>query len=58
MAAYNFSEAKDIMAAGSIAFSSWRDQVTVNGNNLPNLAYSDFDQRHRFIAALSYKNHT
>ncbi|MGB5023881.1 MAG: hypothetical protein WBO44_00965, partial [Saprospiraceae bacterium] len=55
MAAYNFSEAKDIMTAGSIAFSSWRDQVTVNGNNLPNLAYSDFDQRHRFIAALSYK---
>ena len=55
MAAYNFSESKDLMTAGSIAFSSWRDQVTVNGNNLPNLSYSDFDQRHRFIAALSYK---
>lgn len=55
MAAYNFSESKDLMTAGSIAFSSWRDNKTVNGNNLPDQAFSDFDQRHRFIGALSYR---
>jgi hypothetical protein len=55
MAAYNFSESKDVMTAGSIAFSSWRDNYTVRGNNYPDLAYSDFDQRHRIISALSYR---
>lgn len=55
MAAYNFSESEDIMTAGSIAFSSWRDNFTVNGNNRPDLAFSDFDQRHRVIGVLSYR---
>ncbi|MDX1905557.1 MAG: carboxypeptidase regulatory-like domain-containing protein [Bacteroidia bacterium] len=55
MAAYNFSEAKDLITAGSIAFSSWRDNRTVNGNNLPDLAFSDFDQRHRIIGAATYR---
>ncbi len=55
MAAYNFAESKDLITAGSIAFSSWRDNKSVNGNNLPDLAFSDFDQRHRVIGALSYR---
>lgn len=55
MAAYNFAEAKDLITAGSIAFSSWRDNRTVNGNNLPDLAFSDFDQRHRIIGAATYR---
>lgn len=55
MTAYNFGEAKDIMTGGSIAYSSWRDQLTVNGNNHAGLSYSDFDQRHRAIAAGSYR---
>ncbi len=55
MLAYNFSESKDLMTAGSIAFSSWRDNPSVNGNNRPDLAFSDFDQRHRIIAASSYR---
>lgn len=55
MSAYNFGEARDIMTGGSIAYSSWRDQLTVNGNNQANLAYSDFDQRHRVITAGSYR---
>ncbi|MBI1226236.1 MAG: TonB-dependent receptor plug domain-containing protein [Bacteroidetes bacterium] len=55
MLAYNFSESKDLMTAGSIAFSSWRDNRSVNGNNRPDLAFSDFDQRHRIIGALSYR---
>lgn len=55
MAAYNYSQAKDVMTGGSIAFSSWRDLSSVNGNNLPDLAFSDFDQRHRIIGAVSYR---
>ncbi|MEY4969490.1 MAG: hypothetical protein RLZZ261_1261 [Bacteroidota bacterium] len=55
MSAYNFGETKDIMTGGSIAYSSWRDQLTVNGNNHAGLSYSDFDQRHRVIAAGSYR---
>jgi len=55
MTAYNFGETKDIMTGGSIAYSSWRDQLTVNGNNRAGLSYSDFDQRHRAIAAGSYR---
>ncbi len=54
MAAYNFASAKDLTSASSIAYSSWAGNLTVNGNNSPTLAYSDFDQRHRIIAALSY----
>jgi hypothetical protein len=55
MLAYNFSESKDLITAGSIAFSSWRDNRSVRGNNLPDLAFSDFDQRHRIIGAVSYR---
>jgi hypothetical protein len=55
MLAYNFSESKDLMTAGSIAFSSWRDNPSRYGNNRQQLAYSDFDQRHRVIGALSYR---
>jgi hypothetical protein len=55
MLAYNFSESKDMMTAGSIAFSSWRDNRSVRGNNFPDLAFSDFDQRHRIIGAVSYR---
>lgn len=54
MAAYNFAMAKDLTSASSIAFSSWANNLTVNGNNYPTLAYSDFDQRQRIIAAISY----
>ena len=53
--AYNFAVAKDLMTAGSIAFSSWRDNPSLLGNNLQALAYSDNDQRHRVIAGVFYK---
>lgn len=55
MAAYNFSEAKDIQSAGSQAYSSFRDNRTVFGNNNPGLAFSNNDQRHRVIGSLSYR---
>lgn len=55
MVAYNYSNTRDLMSAGSIAFSSWRDNFTLNGNNRPDLAFSNNDLRHRVIAALSYR---
>jgi hypothetical protein len=55
MLAYNFSETKDLITGGSIAYSSWRDNRSVKGNNLPDLAFSDNDQRHRIIGAITYK---
>jgi hypothetical protein len=55
MIAYNYGFAKDMISAGSIAFSSWRDNLTVRGNNHPDLAYSNNDQRNRFIGNVSYK---
>lgn len=55
MTAYNFSEGRDLMTAGSIAFSSWRGNPSIRGNNYQDLAFSDFDQRHRIIGALSYR---
>lgn len=55
MAAYNFGVSKDLMSAGSIASGSYEGNVTVNGNNKPELAFSNDDQRHRVISSLSYK---
>lgn len=55
MVAYNYSNTKDLISAGSIAFSSWRDNFSVNGNNLPTLAFSNNDLRHRIIAAITYR---
>jgi len=53
--AYTFGNSKDMMSAGSIAFSSWRDVSSVNGNNYLNLSYSNNDQRHRVIGAATYR---
>lgn len=55
MAAYNYGVARDLQSAGSIAFSSWRDNRTVRGNNFPDLSYSENEQRHRVIGSLSYR---
>lgn len=55
MVAYNYGQTRDLMSAGSIAFSSWRDNLSVRGNNLPDVAFSNNDLRHRVIAAASYK---
>jgi hypothetical protein len=55
MVAYNFAVSKDYISAGSIAFNSWRDNVSVNGNNFVDLAYSNNDQRHRIISNVSYR---
>jgi hypothetical protein len=53
--AYNFGVAKDLGSAGSVSYNSWASYFTVNGNNNLDLSYSDYDQRHRLVAAVSKK---
>jgi hypothetical protein len=55
MLAYNYSNVKDYITAGSIAFSSWRDNRTVNGNNKPELAQSDYEVRNRIIGNVNWR---
>lgn len=52
---YNYSYTKDMISAGSIAFSSWRDNFSIRGNNLPELAFSNNDLRHRIISSVTYR---
>jgi hypothetical protein len=54
-AAYTFGESKDLIAAGSIAAGSWNGNPTVRGNNNADLAFSNNDQRHRFLGAVTYR---
>lgn len=53
--AYNFGVAKDLGSAGSVSYNSWASYYTVNGNNNLNLSFSDYDQRHRWVAAVTKK---
>jgi hypothetical protein len=53
--AYNYGSTRDFISAGSIAFSSWRDNRTVNGNNRPDISFSDNDVRHRIIGNITYR---
>ena len=55
MAAYNFGYTRDFINPGSIAASSWTANRSVNGNNRPDIAYSDYDVRNRLIANLNYR---
>ncbi len=55
MVAYNFSRAKDYESASTIANTSFTSKRTVNGNNLPDNAFSDNDVRHRFIGNITYR---
>jgi Carboxypeptidase regulatory-like domain/TonB dependent receptor len=53
--AYNYGRALDYMLASTIAASSFTAIRSVNGNNLPDLAYSDNDLRHRLMGNISYR---
>ena len=55
MVAYTYSQTKDLLTGGSIAATSWNSILSVKGNNLPDLAFSDNDIPNRFIASLVYK---
>jgi len=52
--AYTYGRAMDLMSAGSIAAGSYNGVASVNGNNNLELGFSDNDQPHRVITALSY----
>lgn len=54
MAAYTYSQSRDLSSFGSIAASSWRDARSIRGNNLLDLSFSDNDMTHRAIASISY----
>ena len=53
--AYNYGRARDIALASTIAASSWSAIRSINGNNLPDLAYSDNDLRHRLLGSITYR---
>jgi hypothetical protein len=53
--AYAFGEAKNLVDPGSIAAGSWNGIASVNGNNRPDLAFSNNDLRHRVLGAVSYR---
>jgi Carboxypeptidase regulatory-like domain len=55
MLAYTYSTVKDYISAGSIAFSSWRDNRTTRGNNSYNASFSDNETRSRFIGNINYR---
>lgn len=55
MVAYNFGRSRDYESASTIANSSWTGIRSVRGNNLPDLAFSDNDVRHRIIGNINYR---
>lgn len=55
MAAHTFSQAKDLMSAGSIAAGSWTGARSVNGNNNLSLAFADQDAPGRSVGLLGYR---
>jgi hypothetical protein len=55
MLAYNYGSSKDFISAGSIAFSSWRDNRSIRGNNDVDIAFSNNDIRHRIVGYLGYR---
>lgn len=55
MFAFTYSEAKDLMSAGSIASGSWTGARSVNGNNNLPLAFADQDLPNRWVGLLGYR---
>jgi hypothetical protein len=54
--AYTFGESKDVNpTTSSQAISNWRFTPNVRGANNPELAYANFDIRHRIIGSISYR---
>lgn len=53
--AYTYSNAADLMSAGSIAAGSWTGARSVNGNNDLNVTTSNNNTPHRIVGILGYK---
>jgi len=55
MAAYTIGESKSVNSGtSSVAYSNWQYNETRSNPNKSELSYSDFDNRHRIIAAATY----
>lgn len=55
MGAYTYGKSEDLNSgASSTAYSNWQFLQVVSDANNPNLAYSNYDLRHRIIGSLSY----
>lgn len=55
MVSYTYSQAKDLMSAGSIASGSWTSARSIRGNNNLDLAFADNDIPHRVAGILGYR---
>jgi hypothetical protein len=51
---YNFTLAKSLLKSSEIASVLWQTQPVRGDPNNPELSYSEFGQRHRFIGAATY----
>ena len=51
---YSFSEAKNSLKSTEIASVLWANQPVQGDPNKPELSFSEFGQRHRFVASASY----
>jgi hypothetical protein len=51
---YNFTLAKNLLKSSEIASVLWQTQPVRGDPNNPELSYSEFGQRHRFIGAATY----
>ncbi|MCC6410718.1 MAG: TonB-dependent receptor [Saprospiraceae bacterium] len=55
MFAYTYSQAKDLMSAGSVASGSFTAAKSVVGNNILDLQYADQDLPNRMVGLLGYR---
>lgn len=53
--AYNYGSAKNLVDASTIASGSYISIPNVNGPNHPDLGFTQFDQRNRFLGAVTYR---
>jgi hypothetical protein len=53
--AYSYTEAKNTVDPGSIAFGSWNNNQHAGNPNLPGLGYAAVSPGHRVFAAVSYR---
>lgn len=53
--AWTTANSKDYMSAGSIASGSWQSAVSVSGNNILPLSFSDFFVKNRFVGLTGYR---
>jgi hypothetical protein len=51
---YNFTLAKNLLKSSEIASVLWQSQPVKGDPNNPELSYSEFGQRHRFIGSVTY----